>query len=72
MATQSKKKAVILVVAIVVIALIGYLAYSKLTATSQGNKTAGGPATVKAMQVIKTMIHHLIMNMLVISNQQTK
>lgn len=53
MATQSKKKAVILVVAIVVIALIGYLAYSKLTATSQGNKTAGGPATVKAMQVIK-------------------
>lgn len=71
MATQSKKKAVILVVAIVVIALIGYLAYSKLTATSQGNKTAGGPATVKAMQVIN-VIHHLIMNMLVISNQQMK
>lgn len=53
MATQIKKKPVLLtVVAIVVIALIGYFVYSKLHAT-QGAKTAGAPATVKAMQVIK-------------------
>lgn len=53
MATQLKKKPVLTaVVAIVVIALIGYLAYSKFAATPQG-KQAGGPAAVKAMQVIK-------------------
>lgn len=53
MATQIKKKPVLLtVVAIVVIALIGYFVYSKLHAT-QGAKTAGNPAAVKAMQVIK-------------------
>lgn len=53
MATQIKKKPVILtVIAIVVVALIGYLVYSKLHA-NQGAKTAGTAASVKAMQVIK-------------------
>lgn len=53
MATQLKQKPVLAtVVAIVVIALIGYFAYSKFATTPQG-KQAGGPATVKAMQVIK-------------------
>lgn len=53
MATQLKQKPVLIaVVAIVVIALIGYLAYSKFVATPQG-KQAGGSAAVKAMQVIK-------------------
>ena len=53
MATQLKKKPVLItVIAVVIIALIGYLVYSKIMAVPKG-KQAGGPAMVKAMQVIK-------------------
>ena len=53
MATQLKKKPVLItVIAVVIIALIGYLVYSKMMAVPKG-KQAGGPAMVKAMQVIK-------------------
>lgn len=53
MATQLKQKPVIItIVAVVVVALIGYLVYSKFAAAPQG-KRAGGPVNVKAMQVIK-------------------
>ena len=53
MATQLKKKPVLItVIAVVIIALIGYLVYSKMMAVPKG-KQAGGPALVKAMQVIK-------------------
>ncbi len=52
MAIQSKKKPVIVaVVAVIVIALIGYLVYAKLHAGSQ--QQASGPTQVKAMQVIQ-------------------
>ncbi len=53
MATQLKKRPVLItVIAVVIIALIGYLVYSKMMAVPKG-KQAGGPAMVKAMQVIK-------------------
>ena len=53
MATQLKKKPVLItVIAVVIIALIGYLVYSKMMAVPKG-KQAGAPAMVKAMQVIK-------------------
>ena len=71
MATQLKKRPVLItVIAVVIIALIGYLVYSKMMAVPKG-KQAGGPAMVKAMQVI-SVIHHLIMNMLVISKEPMK
>lgn len=53
MALQTKKKPIILaIIAIVVIALAGYLVYAKMSAGKQGQQ-ASGPAAVKAMQVIQ-------------------
>ena len=53
MALQTKKKPIILaIIAIVVIALAGYLVYARMTGGQQGQQ-ASGPAAVKAMQVIQ-------------------
>ena len=49
---QNKKKPIAIIVAIIAIALIGYLVYSKMGAGTSG-KQASGPATVKAMKVIQ-------------------
>ena len=53
MALQTKKKPIILaIIAIVVIALAGYLVYARMTGGQQAQQ-ASGPAAVKAMQVIQ-------------------
>ena len=49
---QNRKNVVLAIVAVVVVAIIGYVVYSKMTAGT-GNQQAGGATAVKAMQVIQ-------------------